>query len=133
MPPGQELALVPIRLPARVAQPRKAPPSEEAPTYPLAPGPVHLHDRAEVQRLLPDILGRALALSWIDSDFRAAFREDPQGTLARQRITLPPGIRIEVVQEGRSRPMVVVSDLDSAARGGRKRLLYLQLVMVAGR
>lgn len=133
MPKGQELAVVPLRLPARVAQPRRPPAPDEAPPFPLASGPVHLHDRAEVQRLLPDILGRALALSWIDSDFRAAFRDDPQGTLARQRITLPPGIRIEVVQERRSRPMVVVSDLGAATRSGRQRLLYLQLVMVAGR
>jgi hypothetical protein len=91
-----------------------------------------LRDRDQVERYLPDILGRALARSWIDADFREAFVTNPLHTLARHRIRLPPFIRIEVVVEGQTRPMVVVSE-EGMHGGPARRLLYLQLVMVAGK
>jgi hypothetical protein len=91
-----------------------------------------LRDSAQVERFLPDILGRVLARCWIDSGFRADFATDPKGTLAAHRIHLPDSICIDVVTEGQTRPMVVVSEV--AVHGGAKRrLLYLQLVMVAGK
>lgn len=136
----QDLALVParIRLPARTGTGRASGTTEplERTTrqadYRLSSGPVIFQDRKDVERLLPDILGRALALAWIDSDFRHAFTTDPLKTLADNRIVLPSTIRIEVVQEGQTRPMVIVSDIGTAHTPPR-RLLYLQLVMVAGR
>jgi hypothetical protein len=91
-----------------------------------------LGDRAQVEKYLPDILGRALARSWIDGAFRAAFAADPIRTLAAHRIRLPASIRIDVVTEGQTRPMVVVSE-EGPYGGPARRLLYLQLVMVAGK
>jgi len=93
---------------------------------------ISLDDTAQIQRYLPDILGRALARAWIDAAFRAAFCADPKATLATHRIRLPASITIAVITEGQTRPMVVVSE---AAQGDRaaRRLLYLQLVMVAGK
>jgi hypothetical protein len=91
-----------------------------------------LNDRAQVEKYLPDILGRALARSWIDAAFRAAFIADPVRTLAAHRIRLPSSIRIDVVTEGQTRPMVVVHE-ESTYGGPARRLLYLQLVMVAGK
>lgn len=91
-----------------------------------------LNDHAEIERYLPDILGRALARAWIDAAFRAEFCARPKATLAAHRIRLPDSIRINVVTEGQTRPMVIVSE---SGRGDRpaRRLLYLQLVMVAGK
>ncbi|MGZ3217067.1 hypothetical protein [Paracoccus sp. T5] len=136
----QDLALVParIRLPARTGSGRASGTTEplernaRQTDYRLSSGPVIFQDRKDVERLLPDILGRALALAWIDSEFRQAFTADPLKTLADNRIVLPATIRIEVVQEGQARPMVIVSDIGTAHTPAR-RLLYLQLVMVAGR
>lgn len=89
-----------------------------------------LRDRAQVERHLPDILGRALARAWIDPVFRAGFSADPKGTLAAFRLHLPASIAIDVVSEGGGRPMVIVND---TALPRPRRILYLQLVMVAGR
>ena len=90
------------------------------------------HNRVQVERSLPDILGRALARAWIDPGFRAALVADPKETLARHRIHLPESICIDVVTEGQTRPLVVLSEIPPHG-GPRRRLMYLQLVMVAGK
>ena len=100
--------------------------------YELVDKATVLEDRAQVERFLPDILGRALARAWIDQNFRRAFVRDPKGTLAAHHIRLPATIGIDVVTEGQTRPMVVVSER-SDPLGPARRVLYLQLVMVAGK
>jgi len=138
---GPSYALVPVRgnLPARqspyAGQSRadaESGPAGAAPSMELVNKITVLSDRAQVERFLPDILGRALARSWIDTGFRRAFADDPKGTLAAHRIHLPASIRIDVVTEGQTRPMVIVSETGAAGTAAR-RLLYLQLVMVAGK
>lgn len=100
--------------------------------FALAAGATRLENSAEVERFLPDILGRALARCWIDAEFRHRFCSDPRTTLASHKIELPSNIDIEVVHHGQTRPMVVVSERQGGGLG-RRRLLYLQLVMVAGK
>jgi hypothetical protein len=89
-----------------------------------------LTDRAQIERHLPDIMGRALARAWIDPAFRKALVDDPKATLAQCRLHLPATIGIEVQDAPGKRPMVIVSELVSPRP---RRILYLQLVMVAGR
>ena len=138
---GPQNALVPFRptLPTRQARIMNTVDVSVAtargpdmPPFNLVSEETSLRDREQVERFLPDILGRALARSWIDPDFRNAFATDAIQTLARHRIRLPAFIRIDVVIEGQTRPMVIVSE---AGRHGApaRRLLYLQLVMVAGK
>lgn len=100
--------------------------------YDLVRHETHLRNRAQVERYLPDILGRALARIWIDPQFRDRFSADPVGTLASYDVYLPDNIEIEFVTEGTSRPQVVV--YERLVRGlPRKRLLYLQLILTAAR
>jgi hypothetical protein len=106
-------------------------PAARAP-YALASGVTRLETSAEVERYLPDILGRALARCWIDPAFLVEFCADPRATLAAHRIELPKPILIEVVTKGQTRPMVTVSERIKGSLKTR-RLLYLQLVMVAGK
>lgn len=120
-------ALVPVNLPVPVAAQTPARPFAD---FDLVDRETRLHTRAQVEQHLPDILGRALAKAWIDPRFRAAFADDPKGTLAACRLHLPGNIGIDVVAEPGKRPMVIVSE---AAQPRPRRLLYLQLVMVAGR
>lgn len=89
-----------------------------------------LVDRAQIERHLPDIMGRALARAWIDPVFRKALVDDPKATLACCRLHLPDSIGIEVQDAPGKRPMVIVSEL---VQPRPRRILYLQLVMVAGR
>jgi len=136
---GPQNALVPLRgtLPMRAARAlARASTAEnhapDAPSIDLVAEETSLRDRTQVEKYLPDILGRALARAWIDSAFRAAFIANPVRTLAAHRINLPSSIRIDVVTQGQIRPMVVVSEEGLHGTPAR-RLLYLQLVMVAGK
>lgn len=91
-----------------------------------------LTSRSQIERYLPDILGRALARIWIDPAFRDRFAADPKGTLADYGVHLPEQIDIDFVTEGGLRPQIVVHEYP-LRDGPRRRLLYLQLVMMAGR
>lgn len=129
-------ALVPVisRLPALVKGRPEAepPPPPRAPDFDLVRQETHLKNRSQVERFLPDILGRALARIWIDPGFRDRFAADPVATLAAYGVHLPDTIHIDFVTQGTVRPQVVVYE-QALAGGPRRRLLYLQLVMMAGK
>lgn len=137
-------ALVPVisRLPALARlrdvvlhgnnEPRAAAKGPRPRDYNLVRHETHLRNRAQVERYLPDILGRALARIWIDPGFRDRFAADPVGTLAHYDVYLPDTIEIDFVTEGTTRPQVVVYERPIRAMP-RKRLLYLQLVLTAAR
>ncbi|MGS4946786.1 hypothetical protein ACVDG3_14995 [Meridianimarinicoccus sp. RP-17] len=91
-----------------------------------------LLNRSEVARFLPDILGRALARCWLDTAFRDRFLADPKAVLADYAVHLPDAFSIAIETEGTTRPKVVVYE-DDPRRATRTRLLYLQLVMMAGK
>lgn len=90
-----------------------------------------LQDIARVERHLPEILGRALARSWIDREFSAALMVDPKGLLARYNVFLPASVRIEVETSATQRQRIVV--YQTQQDGESRRLMYLQLVMMAGK
>ncbi len=100
--------------------------------YDLVRVETHLRNRDQVERFLPDILGRALARIWIDPAFRDRFGGDPVGTLADYGVFLPDTIEIDFVTEGTTRPQVVVYERPFR-KAPRKRLLYLQLILTAAK
>ena len=88
-------------------------------------------DLARVERHLPEILGRALARAWIDGDFSDALRADPKGLLARYQVYLPTTVAIEIETTETQRQRIVV--YENRQQGDRRRVMYLQLVMLAGK
>ncbi|MGC6453888.1 MAG: hypothetical protein ACON31_08260 [Candidatus Puniceispirillaceae bacterium] len=119
-------ALVPVKpkkLPARRAG---------EPRYNLVSDKVTFTSREEVRERLPDILGKALALIWIDREFADVFARDPQGTLEAEGIMLPDNMVIEFHKPGTDRPRIVVYERRPNSNF-KLRVLYLQLVMMAGR
>ncbi|MCG7492796.1 hypothetical protein [Thalassobius sp. Cn5-15] len=91
----------------------------------------HLSNVSQVERFLPDILGRALARCWIDKGFRQEFYLAPKDTLSDYHVHLPEDILVSVETDPGERSKVVVYE---QVRGALpKRLMYLQLVMMAGR
>ena len=92
----------------------------------------HLRDKADVEKYLPDILGRALARIWIDNQFRDRFAAGPVETLAAYGVFLPRSISIDFVTVGTPRPQVVVYE-QKFPGAPRRKLLYLRLMMMAGR
>ena len=92
----------------------------------------HFKNRDEVKKFLPDILGRVLARIWIDSEFREEFSIDPQKTLEFNGVYLPEDMYIEFQKPNSDRPKIVVYQQRPKSKF-KLRVLYLQLVMMAGR
>jgi hypothetical protein len=119
-------ALVPI-------EPKKLPVKRATgPRYDLVSDQVTFTSRADVRERLPDILGKALALIWIDKEFADIFARDPQETLEREGVVLPENTSIEFQKPGTDRPRIVVYERRPNSNF-KLRILYLQLVMMAGR
>jgi hypothetical protein len=100
--------------------------------FSLYDGERHFTDREEVREFLPDILGKALARTWIDSEFQSAFDQDPSGTLEAHGVFLPTNMTIEFQRQNSDRPRIVVYEKRPDSKF-KVRVLYLQLVMMAGR
>ena len=93
---------------------------------------VILTSREDVRNRLPDILGRALARAWLDFQFEQEFAADPLQALADSGVHLPPTMLIEVSKTISDRPKIVVYEQQEGSKF-KSRVLYLQLVMVAGK
>ncbi|NBR38184.1 MAG: hypothetical protein EBT93_02015 [Alphaproteobacteria bacterium] len=89
----------------------------------LVHGTVKLTNKEDVRNRLPDILGRALARTWIDSPFHDSFSRDPQ---------VPENMTLEFHKPDSNRPRIVVYETKPNSRF-KSRVFYLQLVMMAGR
>ena len=87
-----------------------------------------LDSEADIQKYLPDVLGQALARTWIDKRFLDAFFDYPVEILERGGVYLPETIELEFVKEEKSRPKVTVFE---KTKDGRKKILELKLIMVA--
>ena len=118
-------ALVPVK-------PKSLVPRPGASRYDLVSDQTTFKSREDVRERLPEILGKALALIWIDREFADMFARDPQGTLEREGIILPENMAIEFQKPGTDRPRVVVYEKRPNSNF-KLRILYLQLVMMAGR
>ncbi|MEO0677561.1 MAG: hypothetical protein AAFZ02_08400 [Pseudomonadota bacterium] len=99
--------------------------------FALVKKPTRLQDLSRVEQHLPEIIGRALARSWIDPAFASALLNDPKGLLADYDVFLPVNVALSIEGRQDERPRVVVSERVPGKRA--RRLMYLQLVMVAGR
>ena len=86
-----------------------------------------LETEDQIQEFLPEVLGQALARTWIDKRFLEAFYEYPEEILERGGVYLPDHISVEFMKKDKSRPKVVVYE-----NGNKKRkILELKLIMVA--
>ena len=82
----------------------------------------------QIRELLPDVLGQALARTWIDKRFLEAFYQFPVEVLERGGVYLPDHISVEFEKEQKSRPKVTVYE---SQNDKRRKLLELKLIMVA--
>ena len=89
---------------------------------------VILETEDQIQEFLPEVLGQALARTWIDSRFLDAFYKFPVEVLERGGIYLPDHISVEFKKEQKSRPKVIVYENGSHKK---RKILELKLIMVA--
>ena len=87
-----------------------------------------LETDTDIQKYLPDVLGQALARTWVDKRFLDAFFNYPIEILERGGVYLPEKIQLEFSKEEKSRPKVTVFE---RTNDGRKKVLELKLIMVA--
>ena len=87
-----------------------------------------LETEDQIQEFLPEVLGQALARTWIDSRFLDAFYKFPVEVLERGGIYLPDHISVEFKKEQKSRPKVIVYEND---KNKKRKILELKLIMVA--
>lgn len=92
----------------------------------------HLNDREAVRKYLPDILGRALARIWIDPQFAQRFASSPKDVLEQAGVFLPDTMSIEFEKLSTDRPKIIVYERQPNSKF-KLRVLYLQLVMMAGK
>ena len=87
-----------------------------------------LESSEQIQEYLPDVLGQALARTWIDKRFLEAFQDYPLEIMERGGVYLPDHISIEFLKGQKTRPKVIVYENNGRIR---KKLLELKLIMVA--
>ena len=87
-----------------------------------------LESEKQIQKYLPEVLGQALARTWIDRRFLDAFYEYPVEVLERGGVYLPSSVSVEFKKEKDQRPKVIVYENDKKSK---RKLLELKLVMVA--
>ena len=87
-----------------------------------------LETEDQIQEFLPEVLGQALARTWIDSRFLDAFDKFPVEVLERGGIYLPDHISVEFKKEQKSRPKVIVYE---NGNNKKRKILELKLIMVA--
>tara|TARA_B100000927_G_scaffold112679_1_gene90984 strand:- start:2754 stop:3110 length:357 start_codon:yes stop_codon:yes gene_type:complete len=87
-----------------------------------------LESENQIQKYLPEVLGQALARTWIDKRFLDAFYNYPVEVLERGGVYLPESVSVEFKKEKDKRPKVIVYENEN---NSRRKLLELKLVMVA--
>ena len=87
-----------------------------------------LENEEQIQEFLPEVLGQALARTWIDKRFLNAFHDFPVEILERGGVFLPDHISVEFRKEEKSRPRVIVYE---NTKQNKRKLLELKLIMVA--
>ena len=87
-----------------------------------------LESENQIQQYLPEVLGQALARTWIDKRFLDAFYKYPVEILERGGVYLPESVSVEFKKEKNQRPKVIVYEND---KNKKRKLLELKLVMVA--
>ena len=98
----------------------------------LVENEIFLENRNEVKKYLPEILGRVLARTWIDENFKEIFKNDPLKTLSDNGVFLPEEMFLEFQKPDSKRPKIVVYERKGKSNF-KVRVVQLQLIMMAGR
>ena len=98
----------------------------------LVDNEIFLENRSEVKKYLPEILGRVLARTWIDENFKEIFKQDPLKTLSENGVFLPEDMFLEFQKPDTKRPKIVVYERKGKSNF-KVRVVQLQLIMMAGR
>jgi len=99
--------------------------------FSLVEDDIELVDRESVKRYLPDILGRALARSWIDQEYKKSLMFDVKSTLAKGGVIIPDEYECVFETTTGQRAKIVV--YEKARNNFKIRVCGLSLTMIASR
>lgn len=88
-------------------------------------------DADQIKEKIIDYLGAVLARCWVEKGLLEAIEVDPHRALRHLGILLPSEIDIKVERPGKTRPRLVIYEYNQD-RTFRRRICYLQLIMMAG-
>jgi len=88
-------------------------------------------DSSQLKERIIDYLGAVLARCWIDRGLIDRIDDDPHRALRSMGILLPNEIDIKVERSNKERPRLVIYEWNQG-RSFRRRICYLQLIMMAG-
>lgn len=89
-------------------------------------------DSRQLKERIIDYLGAVLAKCWIDRTLLSRIEENPHRALRGLGILLPDEIDIKVERQNQERPRLVIYEFNQT-RTFRRRVCYLQLIMLAGK
>ena len=97
----------------------------------LVPAQV-LSSEAEVRKELPQVIGKLLALCWINNELASYFLSNTKNFLDKIKIELPDSIIIEVKKETKAKPSITVFQIAEGSKY-KQRLFKLSLKLIANR
>jgi hypothetical protein len=127
---GRSLAVVEGQGTTEKAQVPQAAPHVEA-EFESEPPVEIVIDAAQLKDRIIEYLGAVLARCWTDRTLLDQIAYDPHTALRHLGILLPSEIDIKVERPNQSRPRLVIYEWDRN-RSFRRRICYLQLIMMAG-
>ncbi len=89
-------------------------------------------DARQLKERIIDYLGAVLARCWIDPDLLDRIEAGPHRALRHMGILLPDEIDIKVERKNAGRPRLLIYEWNQE-RSYKRRICYLQLVMMAGK
>ena len=89
-------------------------------------------DSRQLKERIIDYLGAVLARCWIDRSLLGQIEINPHRALRSLGILLPDEIDIKVERLNKERPRLVIFEYNQE-RSYRRRVCYLQLIMMAGK
>src|SRR5210317_1369170 len=96
----------------------------------LADDEINLMDRDSVKALLPDILSRVLARSWIDIEYKKRLEKNVKATLAEGGVYLPEDYECVYIKSSGKRAKISIFEITGSLR---LKVCSLSLTMIATR
>ena len=91
---------------------------------------INFMNRDSVKALLPDILSRVLARSWIDMSYKERLEKDVKATLAKGGIYLPDDYECKYVKSSGQRAKISIFEVSGSLK---VKVCSLSLTMIATR
>ena len=106
--------------------------SQSEPEFEQEPPIEIVIDSRQLKERIIDYLGAVLARCWIDRSLLGQIETNPHRALRGLGILLPDEIDIKVERLNKERPRLVIFEYNQE-RSYRRRICYLQLIMMAGK